>query len=59
MFSEAQHTDTEILIYTYILDQEPVREEEKNPSFFTCVYEENGVYYCATTTQNGLYWYTY
>lgn len=59
MFSEAQYTDTEILIYTYFIDQEPAQEEEKPASYPTHVYEENGVYYCASATQNGVYWYTY
>ena len=59
MFSEAQYTDTEILIYTNFVDQESVVEEEKTPSYPTRVYEENGVYYCASTTQNGVYWYVY
>lgn len=59
MFSEAQHTDSEVLLYTYCLDQNPDRKEEKTPSCSTHVYEENGFYYCATASENGVYWYSY
>jgi len=39
--------------------QEPVFEQEIEEPVFTHVYEENEVLYCASSTSEGVYWYTY
>lgn len=59
MFSEPQNTGSHVLCYNFQIAQEPVFKEETRPPFLTHEYEENGVLYCATQTENRLYWYTY
>ncbi|MFH0757876.1 MAG: hypothetical protein V2B15_11355 [Bacteroidota bacterium] len=59
MFSESQYSSSEPQQYDYFVMQEPVFEEKIEEPVYLHVYEENGVLYCACTTSEGLYWYTY
>ncbi len=59
MFNEPQNTSSEILCYNYFVAYELVFEQETKPFYPTHEYEENGVLYCATVNQKGLYWYAY
>ena len=59
MFSVPQYTSTELQQYNYFVMQEPVFEEKIEEPVFTCVYEENGVLYCASSTSERGYYYTY
>jgi len=59
MFSAPQYTTSELQPYNYFVMQEPVFEEKNEEPVFTCVYEEKGVLYCATSTSKRGYYYTY
>ena len=45
MFSEPQHSSSELQQYNYFVMQEPVFEEKIEEPVFMHVYEENGVLY--------------
>lgn len=59
MFSEPQHSSSELQQYNYFIMQESVFETETEAPVYTHVYEENGVLYCASSTSKGGYYYTY
>jgi len=59
MFSTPQYSTSELQQCDYFVMQEPVFEEKIKEPVFTCVYEENGVLYCASSTSKGGYYYTY
>ena len=59
MFSQPQYTTPELQQYDYFVMQEPVLEEKIEEPVFMCAYEENGVLYCASSTSQEDYYYTY
>ncbi len=59
MFSVPQYNSSELQQHNYFVMQEPVFEEKIEEPVFMHVYEENGVLYCASSTSQGVYWYTY
>lgn len=59
MFSQPQYTTPELQQYDYFVMQEPVLVEKIEEPVFTCVYEENGVLYCASSTSQEDYYYSY
>ena len=59
MFSTSQDSTSELQQYNYFVMQEPVFEEKIEVPVFTHMYEENGVLYCASSTSEGVYYYTY
>ncbi len=59
MLSSPQYSSSELQQFTYFVMQKPIFEEKIEEPVFTCVYEENGVLYCASSTSQGSYYYTY
>ena len=59
MFSVPQYTSSELQQYNYFVMQLPVFEEKIEEPAFIHVYEEKGVLYCASSTSEGDYYYTY